>query len=62
MDLVFVKPTHRHEIWKGDCTWKCANAFEAQSLAEWLREMGLNAHQIDQETFDAMPEKMEEGQ
>jgi hypothetical protein len=62
MDLVFVKPAHRYEIWKEDCTWKCRDAFEAQRLAKWLREMGLNAHQIDQGTFDAMPEKMEEGQ
>lgn len=57
LNLVYVKLPRDH--YKEDTTWCANNAQEALSLVKFLTYLGHDAQRIDQEVFDAMPDRIE---
>ena len=56
LNLVYVNLPKEH--YKEDTTWYCDTADEALRLTRWLNNLGLDAQRIDQEIFEAMPDKL----
>lgn len=58
LDIVYVNPGRAH--YKEDCCWKAKDDSEAERLARWINDylqIG-GAKVINEDTFDAMPEKI----